>query len=196
MIIGVAGGIGSGKTSVAEIFKVDKFGIIHADLIAAEIRQDPEVKNKFVEALGDDILSDGDISKEKLLEAILTDTLRPKVNAIMHPEIKLHIEQRIKLLVHEGFHDIVIDAPIFSQLGLKPLVDILIYVKSNLGNRIMRIKKRKHYIESTISKLIFIQGGEESLEAEADYVIDNSGTENELRDKVFELINVIRERRI
>ncbi len=196
MIIGVAGGIGSGKTSVAEIFKVDKFGIIHADLIAAEVRHDPEVKKKFVGILGEGILSEGDISKEKLLDAILTDIFRPKVNAIMLPEIKLHIEERIKLLVQEGFHDIVIDAPIFDQLGLKPLVDILIYVKSNLGNRIMRIKKRKHYVESTISKLILIQGGEEFLEAEADYVIENNGTENELGEKVFKLINVIRERRI
>ncbi len=196
MIIGVAGGIGSGKTSVADIFKVDKFGIIHADLIAAEIRQDPEIKDKFVGILGEGILDEGEISKEKLLDAILTDILRPKVNAIMHPEIKLRIKERIKLLVQEGFHDIVIDAPIFNQLGLKPLIDILIFVKSNLGNRIMRIKKRKHYVENTISKLIFIQGGEDSLESDADYVIENNGTENELREKVFKLINVIRERRV
>ncbi len=196
MIIGVAGGLGSGKTSVADIFKVDKFGIIHADLIAAEIRQDPEIKDKFVGILGEGILDEGEISKEKLLDAILTDILRPKVNAIMHPEIKLRIKERIKLLVQEGFHDIVIDAPIFNQLGLKPLIDILIFVKSNLGNRIMRIKKRKHYVENTISKLIFIQGGEDSLESDADYVIENNGTENELREKVFKLINVIRERRV
>ena len=159
MIIGIAGGIGSGKSTVAEVFKIDKFGIINADMIAAEVRLDPDIKNQLVKIVGGSLLEDGEIAKEVLLEAVLTDKFRPKINEIMHPEIKKRIQERMKIIKHEGYPDIVIDAPIFKQLDLLSLVDKLIFVKSNLGNRIMRIKKRKHYVETTISKLILIQSG-------------------------------------
>ncbi|MDD3627658.1 MAG: dephospho-CoA kinase, partial [bacterium] len=180
------------KTTVAELFKVDKFGVINTDLIAAELRIDPEFKKKLVELLGDSVLEDDEISKEKLLEAILSDELRPKINAIFHPAILARVNEKLKKLNHDGVFDIVIDAPIFKQLGLLPLVEVLIYVKSNLGNRILRIKKRKNYVEETISKLILIQSGEEDLEKTASFVIENNGTENELKEKVYEIINKIR----
>ena len=70
MIIGIAGGIGSGKSTVAEVFKIDKFGIINADMIAAEVRLDPDIKNQLVKIVGGSLLEDGEIAKEVLLEAV------------------------------------------------------------------------------------------------------------------------------
>lgn len=194
MIVGITGGIGSGKSSAASRFKIDNFGIVNADEVAAEIRADTDVKSELTKILGEDILENEEIKKEKLLEAILNDITRPLVNEVLHPRIKEGIESKIKELNNSGHQDIIIDAPIIEELGLLPMLDYLIFIKSNLGNRIMRIKNRKNYIDSTISKLIMIQEGVDKLEEQSDFVVENNGTEDELNEKIYKIIIKLREK--
>lgn len=187
LIIGVTGSFGSGKTTVAGIFKSFGAKVIDADRIAHRIiRTRSKIYKKIINIFGKGILKgDKSIDRYKLAQVVFNDKrLLEKLNRITHPEIIRIIKKKIKASKAKL---VVLDAPLLIEAGLENLVDKLIAVKINRKQQIGRILKRTRIKKSEILKRIRYQiplGDKLRL---ADFVIDNSGTIKKTKRQVRQI---------
>ncbi|MEA3489104.1 MAG: dephospho-CoA kinase [Candidatus Omnitrophota bacterium] len=140
-LIGITGGLASGKTTVADMFVVLGAVKIDADEIAHRLlEEDNEVRRKVGGLFGDDILTSGSIDRRKLAEKVFS--AREKLDQlcrIIHPVIIQRIKDRIRDL---GDSVIVIDAPLLIEAGLNDYVDVVIVVTARVNIQIERAKDR------------------------------------------------------
>ncbi len=173
MIIGITGGFGSGKTTVARLFKkFTKGSIIYADKIARAMQEKNKILwKKIVREFGKDILlKNGEIDRKKVAEIVFSDKNRLKeLNKINHPYIIKEIKNRISSS-NEEF--IVLDVPLLIEADMLKMVDKLIVVKSD--RRVVMKRLSKRYSKGEILKRIKSQLSMKGKVKVADYVIDNS----------------------
>ena len=184
MILGITGGFGSGKTTVARQFSSLGAKVIDADRIAHRItKPGNRIYERIVKAFGRAILKNGKaIDRHKLSSIVFNhgDALK-KLNRIMHPEIiriirKCMQTSRVKI--------IVLDAPLLIEAGLIGIVDKLIVVKINPGEQLKRLVKKRSLSRTDILKRIYRQMPLSKKVSLADFVIDNSGTIKETKRQV------------
>ena len=184
MILGLTGSFGSGKTTVARIFKSLGAQIIDADRIAHRvIKPNGEIYGKIIKVFGKTILrKNKDIGRHKLAKIVFDnkDLLR-KLNKIIHPEIIRIIKKRIKA---SSKNVIVVDAPLLIEAGLRKLVDKLIVVKITREKQIKRIQNKTSLDKADILKRIKSQISQNVKSRFANFVIDNSGTIRETKKQV------------
>ena len=181
-IIGVTGGLASGKTAATDLF-VDKGAKkIDADQIAHDILQnDEDVKNKIITCFGENVLSDGFVDRRKLAERVFFDKEKlDELCAIIHPEIIRTIKDEIEL-IEEGV--IVIDAPLLLESGLGEYVDITVVVSSGYEIQVERAINRGISEEEAINIIDNQMPLSEKIKC-ADYIIDNDGNFDTLKEGV------------
>jgi dephospho-CoA kinase len=176
MIIALTGIMGSGKTTAASFFREMGFGIIDVDSIGHEILKRQEVKKKLAAVLGDGILDgDGQIDRTALGDTVFSDRKRlDKLNKIVHPLMMTEIKSRLS-------GDVVIDAALWEELDLKEMADVVILVKSDPENSYARYKNR--YSKEKMDNIVSNQ----STVKAPDYLLENNGTVEDLKQKVREL---------
>lgn len=187
IILGVTGSFGSGKTTVAKIFKSFGVRVINADKIAHRvIRPGSKIYKGLVNALGENILKkDKTIDRDKLAKIVFNNKdLLKRLNRMIHPEVIRIIKNQIKTLSKKV---IVLDAPLLIEAGLRKLVDKLIVVKTTRKNQFTRILNKKSLSKIDILKRINAQIPLKYKVRIADFVIDNSGTINNTRKQVIRI---------
>jgi len=205
MILGITGSFGSGKTTVANIFKKYGFEVINADKLYHGIYD----KNK---ALRNKIKKEfGTLDRNKIKKIVFNDSKKlKKLNKITHPLIIKEIENEIssikkkfnkknnKLINGEKFKNdignkikIVIDAPLLIEAKATNLVDKVIVVKCNKNEQIKRILKNKKYSKNEIEQIIKSQVSINQKIKYADFVVDNSRAINETEKQVNEIISLL-----
>ena len=190
-VIGVSGGFGTGKTTVANIFKKLGAKVIDADKIAHQLlRLRSPVYKKTVFKLGKAILNkDTSINRNRLAEIVFND--REKLSAylkIIHPEIIKLIKHKLKHPQETGkIKVIILDAPLLIEAGLKKLVDKLVVVATKRDIQLLRIKNKFGLSKSDILKRIKLQLPLSKKIKAADYVIDNNGTEKRTEKQVRQI---------
>ncbi|HPE78109.1 MAG TPA: dephospho-CoA kinase [Draconibacterium sp.] len=154
--IGVTGGIGSGKTTVCEIFKLLDITVFEADRVAKELmNSNVEVKNELILLFGDKIYGpDKKLNRKMLADLIFNDeSLLEKVNNLVHPAVRnefilWHQKQNSEYVVHE--------AAILFESGFYKMMDFTILVSAPKELRIERVVKRNkippELVESRINK--------------------------------------------
>lgn len=175
LIIGLTGSFGSGKTTVAKIFRSFGAEVIDADEIAHRIIQPgSQIYKKIISVFGENILKNNKaIDRDKLARIVFHNkNLLKKINRIMHPEIIRMIKQRIKISKSKL---IILDAPLLIEAGLKNLVDKLIVVKADKRQQIERLIHKSSLKKPEILKRIKAQIPLRYKVRLADFVIDNSG---------------------
>jgi dephospho-CoA kinase len=143
-IIGILGGIGSGKSTVAAEFAKLGCKVIDADKIAHELLDKPAVKAKIVNLFGRAILdSAGIIVREKLAEVVFTDADKlSSINEIIHPLVLKRAEELIKQYDRQNqVKAIVLDMPLLIEVGWDKRCDKLIFVNCEEKLRLNRAKK-------------------------------------------------------
>jgi len=184
LILGITGTFGSGKTTVARIFKSLGARIIDADRISHQLtRPQTKIYKKIVSIFGRDILKEDKTINRKRLAYIVfeNENLLKRLNRILHPEIIRVIKQRISAYKSKI---IVLDAPLLIEAGLKGLVDKLIVVKITRKKQIERIQKKFALTKAEILKRIKSQIPLSLKVRLADFVIDNSKTKRETKRQV------------
>ena len=187
MIIGLTGGIASGKTTVAGLFKKKGALVLDADKIARKvIERDSPVYRKVVRFFGSDILNkDRSINRRCLAKIVFSSSLKlKKLNSFIHPVVIKIINDELKK--RKGKRVVVIDAPLLIEANLSSLVDRLIVVKTKQKIQINRIVAKMKLSRSEILKRIKNQISLRDKIKLADYVIDNGSsfknTEKQVKD--------------
>jgi dephospho-CoA kinase len=203
LIVGLTGGVASGKSLVSQVWKEEGACIIDADRIARELVQPRAPAWKaLVKAFGKDILrEDGSIHRKKLATRVFSNPVeKDLLNRILHPRIKREIDRRIKGIGQKGPKAIVvIDAALLVETGYYRNVDKVVVVTSTKKQQIERLRRRDQMDQEMARGIIDSQiSGEERIKV-ADIIIRNEGSRKKTERKakeVFEELKraVLRER--
>ncbi|HHX28068.1 MAG: dephospho-CoA kinase [Bacillota bacterium] len=194
-VIGLTGGIASGKSTVSEILRSLGATIIDADAITREL-QSPgsEALREIQEAFGDDIiLPDGTLDRRKLGRVVFSsERSRHILDSIIHPRVIGRTKEILKELAQSapGKSPVavaVVDAPLLLEAGADAVVDEVWVVALPRDQQAERLMKREGYSAEEAFSRIDSQMPLEEKEKRADRVIDNSGTPEETKEQVFTL---------
>jgi len=194
VVIGLTGGIASGKSTVSAKLKELGAAVIDADLLARDVVRKGEIAyNKIVQCFGADILlPGGDIDRKKLGDIVFSDKEKLELlNSITHPEIIKRMKERIQELKAEGARVIVVDAAILIEMGLHKYVDSVWVLSVDRETQLKRLAERDKYDYREAENRINSQFTDEVRKKYADVVIDNSKPIEEVEKRLEELWNNI-----
>ena len=189
-IIGLTGGIGSGKSTVSQYLAKLGAVIIDADKVGHEAYSpNTDAWRKLVKTFGNRILtSDNTIDRKKLGAIVFGNPEElARLNAIIHPQITKIVKKRIDDYRRKGINVIVLDAPVLFEANAKSLVDEVWVVVADEAAVIKRTLARTGLLEEQVRSRIHSQMSNEERIKRAQVVIHNDGTMQELRKKVKEL---------
>ncbi len=189
-IIGILGGIGSGKSTVAAEFGKCGCVVIDADAIAHRLLDEPKIKEQIVEFFGGGILSvDGAVDHSKLARDAFADGEKvDKLNCILHPGVLAGIEQKIEEI--QGSAEakaIVLDMPLLVEVGWNKRCDTLVFVECDRKKRGERTEKSGLLGAGELEKRENFQISLDSKAAIADNTVDNNSDLSALTRQVAEI---------
>ena len=174
--IGITGGIGSGKTYVAEVFRSLGISIFYADSQAKKLMISSEKLIKLLkEEFGNDIYKDSDLNKEKLASIVFSNSDKlQKLNSLVHPIVKQEFYNWCKAQTSSY---VIKEAAILFESNSYLELDAVICVSAPLELRMKRLLKRDNFNEKEIKKRIENQITQEDKEKQSDYIIVNDEKE-------------------
>lgn len=186
-VLGLTGGIATGKSTVASMLRQFGAKIIDADELAREIvRPEQEAWREVVEVFGTGILrKDRTIDREKLRKIIFADKrARKRLESITHPRIRALAQERVQKLAAEGADIIVYEAPLLFENQVHLWLRPVILVASDSSTQRRRLRERDGLSESEIQQHLNAQMPLEEKRKVADFVVENNGDLEELRRQV------------
>ena len=192
MIIGVTGSIGSGKSTVSQL--LEKYGmyIIDCDKISHSIDDIPEYKNTIKEVFGCDVFDGEKIDRKKLASFVFENKEKVKLlESISFPIIINEIHKKKDISI-KNKKICVYDAPTLFNAGLDKECDFVIGVIAEKHVRIERAKQRGTLTEEEILKRVMIQPDDKYYIDRCDFIIDNSGTLDELEIQLNSIIKKLK----
>ncbi|MDO5089629.1 MAG: dephospho-CoA kinase [Leptotrichiaceae bacterium] len=202
MVIGLTGGIGTGKSTVVEILKRKGIPVVDADIISREVILYPEVVDRIVSSFGkqvlEDIPSDGyesfknrKISRNKLGQIVFKDEKKVDIlNSIMHPLIVKIMKERIENL-KKDYEIVVADVPLLFEINLEKEFDIILLVYSNKNTQVSRIMKRDGRTKEEALNIINSQLDINEKKKKSDYIINNNGSLEELNSEIEKFLKTL-----
>jgi len=190
-IIGLTGGIGSGKTTVSQYLTEKGFPVIDADQVAREIVKPGMKATKAIELeFGSDMINpDGSLNRQKLGNAVFSDSKKLiRLNKITHKEILDKIKAKILEFENANVNLIFIDAPLLFETGLEGMVHETWVLDAPKYLRIERVKSRDTMDDKSIKSRIANQMKQHIKNKKATVVIDNSLGMEELYKNIDQLI--------
>ncbi len=186
LVVALTGGIGAGKSTVAQNFAELGALVIDADQLARMAIE--RGSDGFAEVLlrfGDEIILNGDIDRKKLAEIVFSDeAARKDLEKIIHPRVQAIFAEAVEDLEHDDI--LIYEIPLLVETDAAEKFDYIITVEADMELRKERLLKKGLYI-SQIEKRMAAQATQESREAIADYVIRNDGDEDSLLRQVENL---------
>jgi len=194
-VIGLTGGIASGKSTVAKILHDLGAAVINADALAREVVEPGRAAWEEIRAnFGPDVfLPDQTLDRARLRTMIFNNPeLRKTLEAIIHPRVRALAEQRIREHAAAGFDIIVYEVPLLFEAKIHEWLRPVILVACNLETQRQRLMERDRVDACAAQKIIDAQMSLEEKRRLADYVIDNDGGVAELEQRVRGVLEKIR----
>lgn len=196
LLVGLTGGIGSGKTTVARMLEERGAVVFDADVLARDaIEPGTPGHDRVVERFGPNVLAPGgDIDREALASVVFADpAARRDLEAIIHPEVR-----RLFAESTEEFRDtdavVVFSAPLLVETGMHTAFEVLIVVSAPVETQVDRLLRDRGMSEPAIRGRIGAQLPLEEKAEVADILIDNEGTLEELEGQVERVWTELRAR--
>ena len=187
--VAITGGIGTGKTTISNMFSDKGVPVFNSDEIAKEIMNTNSLlKNEIVTAFGDKVYDKNRLNKEYLSDAIFNnETLLKKINAIVHPYVADEFNSWIE---EQDSKYIIYESAIIFENQAEDFFDKIICVTASEEDVISRVMKRNNFSVDKIKSIINKQLPNGAKIQKSDYVIENTNI-SKLSDKVLEIHNDI-----
>lgn len=179
VVIGLTGGIASGKSTVSQMFRELSIPVIDADIIAREVvEQGKEAYKEIVEVFGKDVLQvNGELDRPKLGSIVFhNEEKRLQLNKIVHPAVRKEMNAQKDMYIKEGVQAIVLDIPLLFESKLTALVDRILVVAVSPRTQLERLMKRNGFTEEDAKARIDSQMSLAEKVKLANKVIHNDGT--------------------
>ncbi len=189
IIIGLTGGIGSGKSTVSDILKEQGIPVVDGDRIAREVVEPHRpAYDEIVRVFGTEVLQqDGTLNRKHIGEIVFSDPEKLSVlNSITHKEIYRVILERLESLKETGTTLVFLDVALLFETGFDQLTDRVWVVDAPDAVRVERIQKRDGLREEEILKRIQSQMSREMRNTKGDLVLDNSKGREELKAQILQ----------
>lgn len=191
-VIGLTGGIGSGKSTVSSYLKEHGYYILDADQIAYDItRKGSPVLEQIAEAFGSDMLdADGNLQRKKLAAvAFATPENKALLESLTTAEVVRIISSQVVQLRNSKEYDIIfIDSPLLFEAGVDKLTDLVWMVSANDEIRISRVMDRDQVTREDVLQRIANQMDNDEKIRRSQEIIDNSKGKDELYQQVEALL--------
>ena len=183
MIIGLTGGIASGKSTVSKYLAEKGFKVYDADKIAKDISGKKSVQEEIILTFGNEILDEnGNVDRKKLKEIVFENKKKLKqLNAIIHPKV---IDFYKELKEQNTDKIIIFDVPLLFESGIDKFCDKILVVISDYKIQLNRIVERDKIDRDLAEKIIKSQLSNEERIKKADVVIENNSSLEDLFEKV------------
>jgi dephospho-CoA kinase len=195
LLVGVTGGIGSGKSAVCELFRRLGRTVIGADAVARELMEGNAALKRTVTALlgRESYRPDGSLDAPVVAGKIFTDTaLRTKLNAAVFPAVKQEIHRRISgLPPAQRSPYVIIEAALIYESGMDADLDYVIVVHASEAARVARVEGRDGMARADVIRRARAQMPAEELRKRADFVLVNESEPSHLEGKVAFLDRVL-----
>jgi len=188
--IGLTGGIGSGKSTVAQWFQKHGVPVLDADkMVHRLLKSDPSTISKLVHEFGPENLGEnGEINRAKLgLRVFCDEDARKRLERIVHPQVVEGMKDEQAALQDAGVKVCVWDVPLLLEAGFEKFVDEVWVVWVPRDLQILRVLARDKLSLAEVEARISAQGSLDDKRQLADVVIDNSGSELETERQLEEL---------
>ncbi len=196
LLVGLTGGIGAGKSTVATLLAQRGALVIDADSIVRELQQPgTDVFRAIVDHFGGDVVAaDGSLDRERLADIVFrNDVARSALNAIVHPAVYAVMSERIAAVKEDG-RVVVLDIPLLAEAGGGGGMDVVVVVEADVEMRVARVVAERGLEAEDVRARMAAQVSSEQREALADVVIRNNGTPEDLRVQVVDLWEQLRAR--
>ena len=198
VVIGVTGGVGTGKTTVAKIFAQLGASVLDADAIAHRLMEPKRLAwRRIVAAFGEGILNaDQTINRRKLAAVVFTDPgKRRRLEQIVHPQVFRQMKRQLHVLRRRrGVPAAVLDIPLLVEAGAREMVDTLVVVTAPPEVQWRRVAKRFDNNQEEFNARTAAQIDLEAKAALADYVVDNANGVEHTRRQVKAIWQLLRPR--
>ena len=200
MVIGLTGGIGTGKSTVSQILKDRGFPVIDLDVISHEVIEFPSVVEKIVQNFGREVLDEDEagnctISREKLGKIIFSDKKkRLALNSIMHPEILKVMHKKILECKSEKNKIIFVEVQLLFEVQWEKEFDYILLVAAKRDMQVRRVLERDKRSEEEAWNIINSQMSLDEKREKSDFVIENDGNMDDLNKKVDKFLKSLEQR--
>jgi dephospho-CoA kinase len=189
-IIGLTGGIGSGKTMVAEYIKSLGIPVYIADDEAKKLMTSNKVIQAISTTFGNEVLANGSLNRDKLAEIVFNNPEKlQKLNSIVHPEVKKHFDAWVEK--HKKSPFVFKEAAILFESGSYKYCDAVITITAPLETRLDRVINRDKTNRESVLKRMQNQWTDEQRIAKSDYVIHNLSIET-TKQQVNEILYLLK----
>ena len=193
-IIGLTGGIGSGKSTVARLFEALGAEVVDADILAREaVAPGTAALSLILDRFGEGIVdNNGALDRQKLGQIVFGDEqARRDLNAIVHPEVASLAQARFRAAASRKVPLVIYDVPLLFENGLEDAFSSIVVVYAPKDVRVKRLVARDGLTERDIHARMAAQMALEDKVGRADHVIDNTMSQDELRQRVASLYQTL-----
>ena len=186
--VGLTGGIGCGKSTAVDAFRILGVPIVDADIISKKmVEKGSEALNEIAEVLGDDLLLDsGELNRPLLKQKIFSDSnTLEKLEAILHPRIKTEITNQISAIKDQAY--VIVDIPLLVEKNYQEMFDQIIVVDCSPEQQVLRVGLRDDLSESDIIKIMKNQADQEERNKFATMILDNTQSKEFLLSQINRL---------
>ena len=190
-VIGLTGGIGSGKTTIANFFKEKGVPVYIADDEAKKVMQSIEIIDQIKSVFGETLFENNVLNRAKLAETVFNNADKlAQLNAIVHPAVKKDFENWLQQ--HKNDQYVVYEAAILFESGRYKECDYIVTVTAPIEVRIERVIKRDNTTREQVLSRMKMQWNDEKRISLSNFVINNSNLKiaNEEVVKILKILNI------
>jgi dephospho-CoA kinase len=188
-VIGLTGGIGSGKTTIANYFNEMGVPVYIADDGARNVMKSDEIIDKMKTSFGEALFENNILNRAKLAEIVFNDKDKlAELNAIVHPAVKKDFE--VWLLQHKSYQYVIYEAAILFESGRYKECDLIITVTAPEEVRIERVLKRDNTTREQVLSRMKMQWNDENRISRSNFVINNDNLKN-AKEEVVKILKIL-----
>lgn len=196
VILGIAGGVGAGKSTVAGILAGLGCVVADSDALGREALRDPDLRDEIVSWWGPGMLDDsGEIDRAAVARIVFARPRhRQRLESLVHPRIR----SRRQALFEQAPPDtpaLVIDAPLLFEAGLDRECTAVIFIQTDRPQRLSRLADSRGWDDTELTGREQSQLSLDDKRARSDYVVINNGDLDELSEQIHRILNELRQPR-